>query len=237
VTVGDLDLPGIISCIAGAATKDDALEAMLSLTRPLGADYVLAGIVYSDRMNEPQTLAAEWPTEWYQRYHKDRLVEIDPVAAAIPRFTLPFSWQDLEKSKESRRFFSVAAEHGLNQGVMVPIFGPGLIGGVSCSGRKIDDNPKSLALLHLGAIYLHARLSMDQPLPGFTLERPFLSPRQIEVIRLAAKGHSYWEMGQIMGIGERTVRFHMTEMMRKFDTRTRVQTVLKAVSIGIVRLS
>lgn len=42
-----------------------------------------------------------------------------------------------------------------------------------------------------------------------------LSPRQREVLNLLGQGHTYKEIGEIMAISERTVRYHVNEMLTK----------------------
>lgn len=56
-----------------------------------------------------------------------------------------------------------------------------------------------------------------------------LTHRETEVLSWAAAGKSYWEIGCILGITERTVRFFMTNARRKLNVVSNTQAVAQAV--------
>ncbi len=56
-----------------------------------------------------------------------------------------------------------------------------------------------------------------------------LTNRETEVLGWAAAGKSYWEIGTILGISERTVRFFMTNARRKLNVVSNAQAVAQAV--------
>lgn len=64
-----------------------------------------------------------------------------------------------------------------------------------------------------------------------------LSERELEVLRLMAKGMSNKEIGRALWIGETTVKTHVSHILRKLDQSDRTQAVLMAVQAGLVRLS
>lgn len=66
------------------------------------------------------------------------------------------------------------------------------------------------------------------------LER--LSERELEVLRLMAKGLSNKEIGRALWIGETTVKTHVSHILRKMGQSDRTQAVLAAVQAGLVRL-
>jgi two-component system response regulator DevR len=57
-----------------------------------------------------------------------------------------------------------------------------------------------------------------------------LSPKQLAVLRLLAQGLERKQIAERMGIGEETVKSHMTEVRRKLGARTSAQ----AVAIGLI---
>jgi len=63
-----------------------------------------------------------------------------------------------------------------------------------------------------------------------------LSDRELEVLRLMAKGMSNKEIGRELWIGETTVKTHVSHILRKLDQSDRTQAVLTAVQAGLVRL-
>jgi DNA-binding NarL/FixJ family response regulator len=64
-----------------------------------------------------------------------------------------------------------------------------------------------------------------------------LSERERDVLRLVALGHTNAEVGQLLGIAQRTVESHRTHILRKLDIRSRAELVRYAAETGIVDLS
>jgi len=63
-----------------------------------------------------------------------------------------------------------------------------------------------------------------------------LSERELDVLRLMARGMSNKEISRELWIGETTVKTHVTHILRKLDKPDRTQAVLAAVRLGLVRL-
>lgn len=61
-----------------------------------------------------------------------------------------------------------------------------------------------------------------------------LSRREKEVIRWLIKGKSSWEVSEILDISERTVNFHINNIMQKLEAVTRTQAVARAIELGLV---
>lgn len=61
-----------------------------------------------------------------------------------------------------------------------------------------------------------------------------LSTREAECLMWAAQGKTAWEMGNIMNISERTVRFHITNATEKLNAVNTTQSVALAIANGII---
>ena len=63
-----------------------------------------------------------------------------------------------------------------------------------------------------------------------------LTPREREVLNLLAQGLSNRRIGERLGIGERTAKFHVNAILAKLSAETRTEAVVIAVRLGLVTL-
>lgn len=76
---------------------------------------------------------------------------------------------------------------------------------------------------YLAAPAPHAQPSVD------------LTPREHEIWMLIARGRSNLEIGQELYLSEATVKAHVTRLLAKLGVRDRVQAVVAAYEMGLVR--
>lgn len=69
-----------------------------------------------------------------------------------------------------------------------------------------------------------------------TGEAPQLTAREHEVLTLIAKGFSFPEIAEILGISAHTVTTHVRHIYRKLEVGTRGSAVYEAVSLGLIDL-
>jgi DNA-binding NarL/FixJ family response regulator len=66
---------------------------------------------------------------------------------------------------------------------------------------------------------------------------PIISKREEEVLQLIAEGHSTTEVAAQLFISVKTVKNHLGSVYQKLDSRDRTQAVVRAVKMGIIRIS
>jgi DNA-binding CsgD family transcriptional regulator len=64
---------------------------------------------------------------------------------------------------------------------------------------------------------------------------PNLTPREVESLRWTMEGKTAWEVGNILGISERTAVLHVNNAMHKLGCINKHQAVLKALRLGLIR--
>ena len=66
-------------------------------------------------------------------------------------------------------------------------------------------------------------------------ERPEpLTPREIEVLRLVARGRANKQIARELGVGEETVKTHVRNILGKLQAASRTQAALHAIRTGLV---
>lgn len=61
-----------------------------------------------------------------------------------------------------------------------------------------------------------------------------LNEREIHLLKLMAQGHSDYEIGQVLGLAERTVRHYLRAIYDKLGVRSRVEAAVQAVRLGLL---
>lgn len=92
----------------------------------------------------------------------------------------------------------------------------------------MDVLTEAIRTVGLGGVYVPRDLvtGVRPPPPnarGATAEGPRLTPRQADVLRLAAEGHANKEIAFRLGMGEGTVKAHLSLVMRELGVHNRVQ--------------
>jgi len=119
-------------------------------------------------------------------------------------------------------------------GLVVPIYrGEEPVAGFSWGGEHPDTSPLARAMLQVvgHATIERAFALRDGKAPPATHA---LTVRETQCLRYVAIGHSDAEIGQILGISPRTVRFHVDSAKTKLGVSTRVQAVAKALRERII---
>ncbi|MEW6601357.1 MAG: helix-turn-helix transcriptional regulator [Nitrospirota bacterium] len=62
-----------------------------------------------------------------------------------------------------------------------------------------------------------------------------LSEREKEVLTWSKRGKSSWEISAILNISERTVNFHINNIMQKLNAVSRTQAVAVAIERGLIK--
>lgn len=115
-------------------------------------------------------------------------------------------------------------------GIVVPVHVDGELAWYSgFAGREPDLSQRTLSVMSAAVHAGHARFRelLDDKTP-----RSPLTSRESECLRWIADGKTDVEVGKILGISPRTVRFHINNAKIKLGVATRIQAVAKRVSGG-----
>lgn len=90
----------------------------------------------------------------------------------------------------------------------------------------------AVRVVHSGEQYLLPEIA--RKMNGRVLTN--LSAREIEVLKLVARGLSNKEIGSALNVVEGTVKVHLTSILAKLEVSDRTQAILTAVKRGIIQL-
>lgn len=93
------------------------------------------------------------------------------------------------------------------------------------------------AILSLIAPHLHLALSRISGKTARDTPRNSLSLREKEVLEWLKVGKRSWDISVILGISERTVNFHVSNIMGKLGVTSRAQAVAVAAQLGFIDIS
>ncbi|MFN8635757.1 MAG: response regulator transcription factor [Chloroflexota bacterium] len=106
-----------------------------------------------------------------------------------------------------------------------------------------DDVVRAIQQAHRGETALHpaiARMVLQEiqrpPQPSQSQTADPLSGRELEVLRLLARGMSNQEIADSLVVGEATVRSHVSAILRKLQLASRTQAALYALREGLASL-
>jgi DNA-binding CsgD family transcriptional regulator len=211
----------------------------------VGADEMETGKVkdYADNVIYMSNL----PPLWVQHYVEEGYVDTDPVARECLAARLPIRWNETYRSNvnsaEGARMLEDAWENGLRRGLTIPIHGPrGELGIFSLNSQLPDKEFERLANTtqfeaQVLAYHFHDAVRRTMKPQHEIVPPPMpLTEREVEILRWTAAGKTAWEIGGILNISERTVNFHVQNVMEKFGVHNKTHAAAKALGMGLFAL-
>lgn len=186
-----------------------------------------------------------YPECWIERYIADGIVTNDPVLLASHRTNMGFCWSEIPTlipvTEAHREIRERTIKAGIDDGFTVPAHVPGEANG-SCNfamatGRALPRDNLKMAQLVGGFAFQAARAMVFNAFPS--AKRPIKGPltqRQLECVMFAARGKSDWEIGQILGISQGTVKRHIEDARAHYEVASRMQVVMRALFEGQIGL-
>jgi PAS domain S-box-containing protein len=103
------------------------------------------------------------------------------------------------------------------------------------AGRRVQVDISSTQLLQHGSIVGVFGLADPTGEPArVQTNSVHLTPRQLDVLRYVASGHSTENIAKTLGISTETVRNHVRGLMGRLGVHTRLEAVIRGHELGIV---
>ena len=232
------DALDFIESLDRVTTVSAAMDAMEDAFGRFGfRTLIVTGLPNPDERFEQVVFAKRWPAEWFKLYTANDYIRVDPVAKLCRRSYNPFEWSeapfDPEREPRAAEVMNRASDFNMARGFIIPIHGEGAHNAcLSIGGTHLDLNRRSKPALHLMAMYgfEHVRRLLAPSM----LKRQPLTPREREVLAWAAQGKSAWDIGEILGITQRTAEEHLAKAAHKLGAVNRVRAVAIAIRDRII---
>lgn len=160
-----------------------------------------------------------------------------PLAAHALRTQIPFLISDLRglpmhKDERWTELMSDVTKRG--DGLCIPVWRAGEpVAGFAFGGENPDTSGLARAMLQITATAAIERAFELRQGKGAGAAMT-LSVRETQCLRYVAIGHADAEIGKMLGISPRTVRFHVDSAKNKLGVSTRVQAIAKALRERII---
>jgi DNA-binding CsgD family transcriptional regulator len=234
--------PGFTSVLQSRNRAEFQAE-VIAFTRRLGFETVSATVVIDHLLGEPEFITVDnTPTAYKDSFQNRGNARRDPVMQHCRLHSMPIIWDQStyarggqgDKWEEQARF---GYRHGIAMALHMPE-GRHFILGVD-RDQPVPPDPGELTRLvaDLQLFAVHAQdaalriLTPSLSVPG----APSLTPRELESLRWTMEGKTAWEVGNVLGISERTAALHVNNATHKLGCVNKHQAVLKALRLGLIR--
>jgi LuxR family transcriptional regulator, quorum-sensing system regulator BjaR1 len=177
-----------------------------------------------------------WPSELLVRRFARREALDDPIARCGLRSRRPFTWSEARQqaSRLGRKTMDETSDYRINDGLMFPMHAIGSVpGGVSLGAEHLDISPRAIAELEIVA--QHTYFKLEDMLGPFPYQVSIdLSPRELQVVQIAAAGKTNWEISRILGVSEETVKATISRASRKLNATNRAHAVATAIAHSLI---
>ncbi len=182
-----------------------------------------------------------YPATWVDHYFQQSYQTVDPVMGYCAKHIVPIQWQDLKPATDGlgKRMMNEAGDFGLKSGITMPVHSPrGEMGILSFTvnhntKQALEVTQNALPYVQLLAGYLHESVRRVFGLID-DVDSPQLTSREQECLRWVADGKTSWEIAHLLNVTERTVNFHLNNVMLKLDVCSRQHAVGKAAFQGLI---
>ncbi|WP_248802862.1 LuxR family transcriptional regulator [Pseudomonas sp. MWU13-2100] len=214
-------------------------EGLKQITSELGFEHCSYGMRIPIPVTDPGFyLLSDFPKGWEEKYVSNNYFAIDPTVQHGLRNSTPLIWSATNPIGRPE-FWEEAQQAGLCNGWSMPVHGGfGSIGLLSLmrsadrlSEKEMLSNEEKMMWVAMNVHSTMANLITPKWVPEATQE---LTSREQEVLKWTAIGKTYSEIGCVLSIDARTVKFHLVNTMRKLNAANKTEAAVKAYILGLL---
>ena len=236
-------LQGGFTEVLKSRDRDEFRGEVVAFSKRLGFDTVSATVVIDHMLADAEFITVDnTPQDYKDTFVSRENGRRDPVMQHCKRQSVPIIWgQGTYVTNGLGDMWEEQARFGLNNGICLALHMPEgrhFIFGVE-RDRPVPLDSSELTRL-VADLQLFAVHAQDAALRIFTptpldAGAPSLTPRELETLRWTMEGKTAWEVGNVLGITERTAALHVNNATHKLGCVNKHQAVLKALRLGLIR--
>ncbi|WP_168189640.1 LuxR family transcriptional regulator [Limnobaculum zhutongyuii] len=219
--------------------KESFFKTLQKAASDLGFEYCAYGVrpIYPLSAQQPQVIN-NYPIGWNQAYQSNNYFEIDPTVQHGLRSTQALFWED-DLYRTSPYFWEEAKAFGINHGIsQAQKDSIGRVGMLTFASPDQHYTAKTLLVQAPSLIWLsqiaHNRLA-EYLLPQENHEADYqLTKREKDILRWTAEGKTSNEIAILMSISDRTVNFHVNNILKKLSVSNKTAATVKAMVLNLL---
>lgn len=224
-----------------ATTGDDVYQVLQLIQRVIACPKVIGGVAQLNAKGSfrefNSVINVSYSNDWLYTYGRNGYANVDPVLQAVLHTFKTQVWEQTYKNATSMKqleFVEEARSYGLTHGITTGMLeqGRGFASFFSFAGGDAGNTARYKGLLEYLLPYLHRILIANTHTPSANRVKG-LSQREMMVLEWMKQGKTNWEISRIIGVSERTVRFHVEGIFMKLDVGSRTQAVAFAIEHGL----
>jgi DNA-binding CsgD family transcriptional regulator len=227
-----------------ANTTADVREALVQFQNLFSFTRVIGGLAHLAPNGNfdgfTNVINVSYPDEWIRLYWQNGYFDVDPVFQTALKKPGTQHWGTTYRKADSpkqQEFMVAAREFGLGDGITTGSADPACRVATFCSFASANsvDADRYVPLVEYFGHYVHLALLRTAPVKPQSMDRCVkqLTLRELTILNWVKNGKTNWEIAQIMGVTERTIRFHVESIFSKLDVTSRSQAVATAIEHGL----
>lgn len=208
-----------IESIMTASNTEDLKKQLSTILGNYDIPHFLYGIRIPQVNKQTKDMIIDvYPQKWMEHYMKSSYIEVDSVLHYSLNNNLPIIWRD-DIFTASQQMREESKEVGLEFGVSFPIHSVtgenGIFSIATPVGKAVNNEAFMLTSTLLP--YIHEKIKDLERHNRFYPNIPQLTKRELEILKWAAIGKTAFETSCIVNLAERTVVYHLTNIMKNYE--------------------
>jgi LuxR family transcriptional regulator, quorum-sensing system regulator CviR len=225
-------------------SEEDYKKLIEQTKKLLFFDYSISGLMDLRRISYDNLLSTSinsgYPSEYLKTYVDNKYQFKDPLYIKF------FETLEVQNTNELYGVYNYGPEHPVYRlredfGIInVYLYGIGDVrlnyfAGINIAGQKIkNDQRTKMIIKYLSPFLLAAVLRLVQC--TFKKDIKPLTPSELAVLNWLKEGKSSWEISVILKKSERSINFHITNILKKLNASNRTHAVVIALENNLITI-